>query len=275
MTLCRARRACAPRRGSAHAPGVRPGDRVLLLMRDTPQFAAAWLGAVRAGRRRDRPQQQAQRRRSRSRRADSAPRLLSWMTASRAARFRQVWRRFRPRRSARDAGACGARTQLPSTSPPRHPPSCCIRRAPPAGPRASCTRIAAFVVRAGVSRLRHRRGRSRVHHFQILFRLRPGAWPACDARRGRHLDCPPGLARRRAVIETVRAHRPAAIFSVPTLFRRLLAEPAGRLARLSLRAPLRCWRRAPVGATRRRNGATRWAARFSTFTACRKLFAPA
>ena len=31
------------------ALGVRPGDRVLILMRDTPEFAAAWLGAVRAG----------------------------------------------------------------------------------------------------------------------------------------------------------------------------------------------------------------------------------
>lgn len=29
--------------------GVKPGDRVLLLLRDTPEFAAAWLGAVRAG----------------------------------------------------------------------------------------------------------------------------------------------------------------------------------------------------------------------------------
>jgi acyl-coenzyme A synthetase/AMP-(fatty) acid ligase len=29
--------------------GVRPGDRVVFLMRDTPQFAAAWLGVVRAG----------------------------------------------------------------------------------------------------------------------------------------------------------------------------------------------------------------------------------
>jgi benzoate-CoA ligase len=29
--------------------GVAPGDRVLLLMRDTPEFAAAWLGAVHAG----------------------------------------------------------------------------------------------------------------------------------------------------------------------------------------------------------------------------------
>jgi benzoate-CoA ligase len=28
---------------------VRPGDRVLMLMRDTPEFAAAWMGAVRAG----------------------------------------------------------------------------------------------------------------------------------------------------------------------------------------------------------------------------------
>ena len=31
------------------AAGVRPGDRVLLLLRDTPEFAAAWLGAVRTG----------------------------------------------------------------------------------------------------------------------------------------------------------------------------------------------------------------------------------
>ena len=31
------------------ALGVLPGDRVLLLMRDTPEFAAAWLGAVHAG----------------------------------------------------------------------------------------------------------------------------------------------------------------------------------------------------------------------------------
>ncbi len=31
------------------ALGVRPGDRVLFLMRDTPEFAVAWLGAVRAG----------------------------------------------------------------------------------------------------------------------------------------------------------------------------------------------------------------------------------
>ena len=31
------------------ALGVRPGERVLLLMRDTPEFAAAWLGTLRAG----------------------------------------------------------------------------------------------------------------------------------------------------------------------------------------------------------------------------------
>ena len=31
------------------ALGVQPGDRVLLLLRDTPEFVAAWLGAVRAG----------------------------------------------------------------------------------------------------------------------------------------------------------------------------------------------------------------------------------
>lgn len=35
--------------GALRALGVTPGDRVLLLMRDTPEFAAAWLGAVRAG----------------------------------------------------------------------------------------------------------------------------------------------------------------------------------------------------------------------------------
>jgi benzoate-CoA ligase family protein len=35
--------------GALAALGVRPGDRVLLLLRDTPAYAAAWLGAVRVG----------------------------------------------------------------------------------------------------------------------------------------------------------------------------------------------------------------------------------
>ncbi len=35
--------------GALAAMGVRPGERVLLLMRDTPEMAAAWLGVVRAG----------------------------------------------------------------------------------------------------------------------------------------------------------------------------------------------------------------------------------
>jgi len=41
----RVQRAC----GAFAALGVRPGERVLLLLRDTPEFAAAWLGALRAG----------------------------------------------------------------------------------------------------------------------------------------------------------------------------------------------------------------------------------
>lgn len=35
--------------GTLQALGVRPGERVLMVMRDTPEFAAAWLGAVHAG----------------------------------------------------------------------------------------------------------------------------------------------------------------------------------------------------------------------------------
>ena len=35
--------------GALRALGAAPGERVLLLMHDTPQFAAAWLGAVHAG----------------------------------------------------------------------------------------------------------------------------------------------------------------------------------------------------------------------------------
>ena len=35
--------------GALRALGVKPGERVLLVMRDTPEFAAAWLGAVHAG----------------------------------------------------------------------------------------------------------------------------------------------------------------------------------------------------------------------------------
>ncbi|MDH4172509.1 MAG: benzoate-CoA ligase family protein [Betaproteobacteria bacterium] len=50
-TLCYAELAAEmARAGNAlRALGVRPGERVLLLMRDTPEFAAAWLGAVHAG----------------------------------------------------------------------------------------------------------------------------------------------------------------------------------------------------------------------------------
>lgn len=42
-----ARVACAA--NALRGLGVAPGDRVLLLLRDTPEFAAAWLGAVHAG----------------------------------------------------------------------------------------------------------------------------------------------------------------------------------------------------------------------------------
>jgi benzoate-CoA ligase len=35
--------------GALRARGIAPGERVLLLMRDTPEFAAAWLGVLRAG----------------------------------------------------------------------------------------------------------------------------------------------------------------------------------------------------------------------------------
>lgn len=35
--------------GALRSLGVQPGERVLLVMRDTPEFAAAWLGAVHAG----------------------------------------------------------------------------------------------------------------------------------------------------------------------------------------------------------------------------------
>jgi len=35
--------------GALRALGVQPGERVLIVMRDTPEFAAAWLGAVHAG----------------------------------------------------------------------------------------------------------------------------------------------------------------------------------------------------------------------------------
>ncbi len=35
--------------GALRALGVKPGEQVLFVMRDTPQFAAAWLGAVHAG----------------------------------------------------------------------------------------------------------------------------------------------------------------------------------------------------------------------------------
>ena len=134
-----------------------PGDRVLLLMRDTPEFAAAWLGAVHAGAVAVALNTKLSEAEYRHIRADSGARL---------AIVEDVFARARPdlatehasdgslviAGTARRAGAFVARARWRAPPPRSAVPhaarrktrrSGSIRRAPPASPRASFMRTAA------------------------------------------------------------------------------------------------------------------------------------
>jgi benzoate-CoA ligase len=214
--------------GALAALGVRPGDRVLFLMRDTPEFAAAWLGAIRAGavavalndKLSDGELEHAA--------ADSRPRL---------AVFEQefIHRSF-----------AGVKPMLASTFA-HHAAS-----APAAAALDAADATPAFMVySSGTTGLpkgivhAHRGFASlglafrcigvgagervfSTSKFFFAYGLEHGllAPLALGATAVLH----PGWPDADAVIELVARHRPAALFSVPTVYRRLLAQPPGRLA---------------------------------------------
>jgi acyl-coenzyme A synthetase/AMP-(fatty) acid ligase len=228
------------------ALGVVPGDRVLLLMRDTPEFAAAWLGAVRMG---------AVAVALNNRLSETEYRHVLKDSGARIVVVEDVFVLARPDLSAElaaqgrlcVAGSAGAdapgwRTVVaaaPQNAPPfdAEPgtPAFCLYSSGTTGqPKGvlhshysiGCVGEAfrAFGLDAG----------DRVFSTSRLFfayglehgLLAPLALGACSVLF-------PDWPDADAVLEVFARHRPSAIFSVPTTYRRLLAEPHERLQLLA------------------------------------------
>jgi len=226
------------------ALGVSPGDRILLLMRDTPEFIAAWLGAVHAGAVAVGLNTKLSEAEYRHIRADSAARLaivedvfalarpdlaaeharagslvIAGKNTGQAPSWRDALARAEP-----DAAPFDARPEDPAfwlyssgtTGKPKgiiHPHRSLI----PAGQaQREVVGLAAGEKTFATSKLFF--SYSLEHGF-----LGPLATGATAILEPEWPDAETALAR-------VERHRPAAFFSVPTFYRRLLALGAARLA---------------------------------------------
>jgi acyl-coenzyme A synthetase/AMP-(fatty) acid ligase len=230
--------------GALAALGVRPGDRVLFLMRDTPEFAAAWLGAVRMGAVAVALNNKISEPDYRHILVDSAARLVV---------VEDVFARARPdlnaelAREGRVAVAGAADGALPSWR-------ACLEQAPegeafaarhetPAfylyssgttgRPKGIVHLHRSFAVVGAALRLLGLGERSRVFatsKFFFAYGLEHGLLGplAFGATSILCADWPDA----EAVLQIAARERPDALFSVPTLYRRLLAEGPARLAPL-------------------------------------------
>lgn len=236
--------------GAYLAHGVRPGDRVLLLMRDTPEAAAAWLGAVHAG---------AVAVALNGKVAEVDYRHILADSEGKLVLVEDVFARARPDLTgelsgqgriavAGDVAPEGAswrawqqeaRATAPSAVGPDAPAFALYSSGTTGRPKGIVhshkvflhvgKAFDAFGLEAGetvfsTSRLFFAYG---LEHGLLaplamgLTSILCAEWPETDA-----------------VIELVERHRPAALFSVPTVYRRLLAAPRARLE--AFRAVRRC-----------------------------------
>ena len=224
--------------------GVKRGDRVLLLLRDTPEFAAAWLGVVRAG---------AVAVGLNSKLPEADYRHILSDSGATLAIIEDLYVDARPDLSAelarqgRLAVAGAAAAGVPSWRE-------ALARAPELAASDAAPDTPAFALYssgttgrpkgilhthgslAQVGGALHRIGigeGDRVFATSRLFfayglehgLLAPLALGATSILSS---DVPTA----QSAINTIAQHRPHALFSVPTLYRRLLAEPAERLAAL-------------------------------------------
>ena len=221
--------------GAIAALGVRPGERVLFLMRDTPEFAAAWLGAVHAGVVAVALNNRLAEAECRHVACDSAARLAvvddefalarSQWCAQLAAEGRlmlaSAWRR-----------ALDAARAIAPCDVDRETPALALYSSGTTGQPKGIVHTHRAIDCVGVSLRALGVGTGdRVFTTSKLFfaygiehgLLAPLALGATSVLY-------PDWPEATAVADIVTRHQPAVIFSVPTMYRRLLAESAERLA---------------------------------------------
>jgi benzoate-CoA ligase len=216
--------------GLFHSLGVQPGERVLLVMRDTPEFAAAWLGAVHAGAIAVALNSKLSEADYRHILADSGAKLsiveetFSMPGAALSAQIRLGLRAWRDR--LRKAG------EVPPYDAAPDAPALCLYSSGTTGRPKGIVHAhrAALSIGEAFRALGIGEGDCvfTTSKFFFAYGLEHGllAPLAMGVTSILSADWPDA----EAVIGIVERHRPQAIFSVPTIYRRLLAEPAARLA---------------------------------------------
>jgi len=210
--------------GALRSHGVRLGEQVLFVMRDTPEFAAAWLGAVHAGAVAVALNSKLTEADYRHILADSGAKLAlvdEQFTAARQV-FGKICVDLKP-----------GKPVPPFDADPDAPALCLYSSGTTGRPKAILHAHRAALSLGEAFRALGIGEGERVFatsKFFFAYGLEHGLlaplamgvtsilsadWPDADA-----------------VIAVVARHRPRAMFSVPTIYRRLLAEPAARLAPL-------------------------------------------
>jgi len=214
--------------GAFAALGVRPGDRVLFLMRDTPDLVAAWLGAIRAGavavalndKLSDGELEHAA--------ADSRPSLAIFEQEFSRRSFAGV----KPMLASSFANhAAGAPVTAAFEVAAEAPAFMLYSSGTTGRPKGIVHAHRGFTSLGLAFRCIGLGAGDRVFStskFFFAYGLEHGLLAALA--HGATAVVHPGWPDADAVIELVARHRPSALFSVPTLYRRLLAQPPGRLA---------------------------------------------
>lgn len=236
--------------GALRALGVAPGDRVLLLMRDTPEFAAAWLGTAYMGAVAIALNTRLSEAEYRHVRADSGARL---------AIVEDVFAWARPDLATEEAGAGGFVIAGPSAGAALSWREA-LARAAPAAPYPARDDDPAFWLYSSGTTGRpkgivhtHRSVRCAGQGQRDVIGLAAGERSFATSKLffayalehgllgplaiGATSVIEPGWPDVERILALVAAHRPATLFSVPTMYRSLLALGAERLA------PMRAVRR--------------------------------